>query len=314
MYKNKKIAVVIPSYNVANYIIKVIDSIPDFIDIIISIDDKCPQQSGYLVTKHFKQNNSVKVLFHNKNKGVGAAVKSGYKEAIRLGADIVVKIDGDGQMDTKWIEKLIDPIIDNVADYTKGNRFTDSKILKVMPKIRLFGNSILSFMLKAASGYWDIMDPTNGYTAINKESIQKLNLDEIANRYFFESDMLINLNIEKCVVKDIAIPALYGNEESSLNILNVALKFPFKIFKGFIKRISINYFIYSFNIASIYILFGVFMSFFGFTFGVYHWVVNMQKQISTPTGTIMLSVLPLIIGFQLILQAITYDINNIPKK
>jgi len=233
------VVVVIPSYNVANHILEVIHDIPDFVQHIIVIDDKCPQESGYIVQT--LNNSRITVIYHDVNQGVGGAVISGYKKAINLGADIVVKIDGDGQMDTNYIETLIQPIIDGKADYTKGNRFVDFKALAKMPKIRLFGNSGLSFLVKAASGYWTMMDPTNGYTAIRRQTIENLELDKLDKRYFFESDMLINLNIENAVIVDIPIPAKYGDEKSSLSIAHTLFGFPPKLFKGLCKRIFLKY-------------------------------------------------------------------------
>jgi dolichol-phosphate mannosyltransferase len=315
MEKRKhSIAVAIPCYKVKNKIKDVILSVPDFVDYIIAVDDKCPQDSGKIVKEIAKTDKRITVLFHEKNQGVGAALASAYKKALEMDADIVVKIDGDGQMDTSYMQELIDPIINDKADYTKGNRFIDFKALKSMPRIRLFGNSMLSFMLKVSSGYWDIMDPTNGYTAISKKTIQCLNFKKMAKRYFFESDMLVNLNICNKVVKDINIPAKYDDEESSLNIGNIILKFPCLLFRRFCKRIFLKYFVFNFNMASIYTLVGMPMILFGGIFGIYKWVYGVNHHIETPTGTVMLAVLPLFLGVQFILQAISIDINSVPKK
>lgn len=305
------IAVVIPSYKVSKYIENVIAEIPDFINHIIIVDDKCPQESGKLAES--LSNARVTVLYHEINQGVGAAVISGYKKAVEVGADIVVKIDGDGQMDLTYMKTLIQPILDGKADYTKGNRFFDFKALHQMPKIRLLGNSGLSFLVKAASGYWNMMDPTNGYTAIHRAIIENLELDKIAKRYFFESDMLINLNIENAVVIDIPIPAKYGDEQSSLSITRALFGFPQKLFKGLCKRILFKYFIYDFNMLSVYLLMGIPMVIFGGLFGLYHWVVA-SGTLPTPVGTVMLSVLPIILGTQFLLQAVQIDMTNIPKK
>lgn len=307
----KKIVVVIPSYKVSTHIAKVIQDLPNFIAHTIVVDDECPHGSGKIAESF--NNPKVTVIFHEKNQGVGGAVITGYKKALELDADIIVKIDGDGQMDPKYIENLIKPILDAKADYTKGNRFKDFKALKSMPKIRLFGNSALSFLVKAASGYWNVMDPTNGYTAISKKAVEGLNLDIISKRYFFESDMLINLNIENIVVKDISIPANYGDEKSSLRISKILYEFPPKILKGFMKRIFYKYFIYDFNMASIYTLLGIPMILFGLLFGIIHWLISVETMTEASTGTVMLSVLPLILGTQFLLQAISLDIANIPK-
>jgi len=306
------ITVVIPTYKVIKHIEKVIRTLPKFINNIIVVDDRCPEESGKFVES--LNINNVHVIYNETNQGVGGAVISGYQKAIELNADIIIKVDGDGQMNPEYIEKLIYPIVKNKADYTKGNRFNDFKALKKMPKIRLFGNSALSFLVKASSGYWNIMDPTNGFTAITKEAILGLELDNISKRYFFESDILINLNIENCVVKDISLPAKYEDEESSLSITKVLFDFPPKLLKGFVKRIFYKYYIYNFNMASIYMLLGFPMFIFGFLYGSVSWYQSVTNTIEASTGTVMLSALPIILGVQFLLQAISIDIDSVPKK
>lgn len=307
-----KKAVVIPAYKVSETIVNVINSIPDDVDLVIVVDDACPQSSGKVAEGSGRDN--LMVLYHDDNQGVGGAVITGYKRAIELGCDIVIKMDGDGQMDPTYIQSLIDPLIHNKADYTKGNRFRDFNALKSMPKVRLFGNSVLSFLIKFSSGYWNIMDPTNGYTAIHRRALDRLNLDKISKRFFFESDMLINLNIINAVVQDVPIPARYGREKSSLNIKKVFVQFPPKIFKGLIKRVFLKYFVYDFNMASVYILLGLPMFLFGLTLGVIEWMRSILTGETRSAGTIMLVALPIIVSFQMLLQAIQIDINSVPRK
>lgn len=312
MIMKMKFAVVIPSYKVSKHILDVINNIPEFVNHIIVVDDKCPQNSGNIaVTSNDKR---VVVCYHEVNQGVGGAVVTGYKKALELNSDIVIKVDGDGQMDVAYMQKLIQPIVDEKADYTKGNRFTDFKALRQMPKIRLFGNSGLSFLVKASSGYWNMMDPTNGYTAINKHALEELDLDNLAKRYFFESDMLINLNIENAVVTDVDIPAKYGDEESSLSVTKTLFGFPPKLFKGLCKRIFLKYFIYDFNMLSLYLILGLPMVLFGMGWGIGKWIEAIITNVETSTGTVMLSVLPIILGTQFLLQAIQIDMSNVPKK
>lgn len=312
MFNDKRIAVVIPSYKVAKHIEEVVRSLPTFVDHIIVVDDACPQHSGKIIKELGLP--KVTVVEHEYNMGVGGAVLTGYQEAFRLQCDVIVKVDGDGQMDPAYVETMIRPIVEEKADYTKGNRFTDFNALKNMPRIRLFGNSLLSFMVKLSSGYWNVMDPTNGFTAIDSESARRLEFKKIAKRYFFESDMLIHLNIMNGVVRDVPIPARYGEEESSLSISKVLFSFPQKLFFGLGKRIFMKYFIYDFNMASVYLLFGLPMFVFGVLFGLYHWYLGVSGNIDTPTGTVMLSVLPIILGVQFLLQAVSIDIQNIPRK
>lgn len=307
-----KIAVVIPAFKVVNHINEVISSLPREIDHIIVVDDHCPFSSGKEAEKLNREN--VIVLYHDLNQGVGGAVITGYKKALELGCEIIVKMDGDGQMEPKYLNDLIAPLMRNEADYTKGNRFTHFKSLKSMPKSRLFGNSGLSFLLKAASGYWNIMDPTNGYTAIHKRVLEKLNLEKISKRFFFESDMLINLNIINAVVKDIDIPARYEGEGSSLNVRKVLFQFPPKLLNGFMKRLFLKYFIYDFNMASVYMVIGLPMFIVSVLFGVVEWIDSISTGEPKPAGTIMLVALPIIISFQMLLQAIQIDIHSVPRK
>ena len=307
-----KIAVVIPAYRVADRIRDVVFSIPETIDHIIVIDDKCPFLSGKEAEKTGRKN--VVVLYHDENLGVGGSVITGYRKSLELGCDIVVKMDGDGQMDPLSIDALITPLAKNEADYTKGNRFRDFTALKSMPKTRLFGNSALSFLVKIASGYWNIIDPTNGFTAIHRRALTELNLDTIAKRYFFETDMLINLNIVNAVVKDISIPARYGEEGSSLSIKKVLSQFPFKLFTGLMKRLILKYFIYDFNMASVYLLIGLPVFSFSVFWGITEWLDSIVTNTPKSAGTIMLVALPIILSFQMLLQAVSIDINSVPRK
>ncbi len=312
MYRKKIIGVVIPSYRVKDHIAEVVKSIPRFVDHIFVIDDACPEHSGR--DSFLAKNKKVQVIFHNENTGVGGAVQSGYRAALESGCDIIVKVDGDGQMDTSFMESLITPIVKDRADYTKGNRFYDFKALSRMPFIRLFGNSALSFLVKLSSGYWNIFDPTNGYTAIHKSALALILNEKIASRYFFESDMLIHLGIKNLVVEDVPIPALYGEEKSSLSITRVILEFPLQLHWGFIKRIFFRYFVYDFNMGSVYLILGYPLFTFGVIFGIYQWTLSSINGLETPTGTIMLAALPVILGTQLLLQAIQIDMSNIPQK
>lgn len=306
------ITAVVTAYNVKSHIENVVKAMPLFVNNIIVVDDKCPQETGSFIEELNLE--KVIVIFHKYNQGVGGAVVTGYKKALELNSDIVVKVDGDGQMNPANISKLIQPIIDNKADYTKGNRFVDLKALKQMPKVRLFGNSVLSFLVKVSSGYWDIMDPTNGFTAISKDTILGLELEKLSKRFFFESDMLINLNIQNCVVKDVSFSAKYEDEESSLSVTKVLFDFPSKLFKGLLKRIFYKYYIYDFNMASIYMLLGFPLFMFGIIFGSVSWYSSFTTGVLASTGSIMIAVLPIILGVQFLLQAISIDIENLPEK
>jgi len=307
-----KIAVIIPAFKVIDTIKEVISSIPDTVDYIIVVDDRCPEFSGREAEKSNRKN--LIVIYHERNEGVGGAMITGYKKALEFGCEIVIKIDGDGQMDPKYVGNLIGPLIQDDADYTKGNRFQDFKALETMPRIRIFGNSALSFMIKVASGYWNIMDPTNGYTAIHRRVLDKLDLSKISKGYFFESDLLIRLNIINAVVKDVRMPAKYAQEKSSLNIKKAIFQFPSKLLKGLAKRVFLKYFIYDFNMASVYILLGLPVFLASVFWGIVEWIDSFVSGVPRTAGTIMLVALPIILSFQMLLQAINIDIYSIPKK
>ena len=306
------IAVVIPSYKVKNHILDVLAAIGSEVAYIYIVDDSCPENSGAFVKEH-TTDPRVKVIFHEKNKGVGGAVLSGYKQAMADGAQIVVKIDGDGQMNPTYISKLISPILKGEADYTKGNRFFDIEKLLIMPPVRLIGNSFLSLINKIVNGYWNIVDPTNGFTAIHIDALKLLPMHKIDNRYFFESDMLFRLSVLRAVVKDIPIPAQYGNEESNLKIGKVLWEFPIKYINRFFKRFFYNYLLRDFNAGTIQILGGTLAIVTGLTFGIYHWIMSYKAMVTTPTGTVMISILLIILGFQLLLGALNFDVQNIPN-
>jgi len=313
MFENKKIAVVIPTFKANAHLSDVISGLPAIVDHIIVVDDHCPLQSGKIAIEMQKSDPRIHVIFLKENQGVGGATVNGYKKAIDLDCDIVVKMDSDDQMDPDYLPDLLKPVAEGRFGYAKGNRFVDFKALRAMPGFRLFGNSMLSFLVKACSGYWNIMDPTNGYTAISKEALQKINLDKLAKRYFFETDMLIRLNIQNTVIKDVPIPARYGNEQSNLSIRNTMIRFPFLLLKGVTKRFILKYLIYDFNMASVYVLSGMPMLLWGLFYGLFKWIENTINHVATPTGTIMLSVLPLILGTQFVIAAINIDINSTPK-
>ncbi len=228
--------------------------------------------------------------------------------------DIVVKIDGDGQMDPLLIPQFLHPILMGKADYVKGNRFFDIESLVKMPTVRLIGNAGLSFVNKLCSGYWDIMDPTNGYTAIHANVLRAIPLHKVEERYFFESDMLFRLNIIRAVVYDLPMRSKYNGEVSSLKINKVILDFPGKYLTRFLKRIFYNYFLRDFNVGSIEIILAVFFIILGSIYGVYQWRLSDISGIPATSGTVMLSSLPIILGFQSLLAAVSYDVANIPKK
>lgn len=306
------IAVVIPSYRVTLSILDVIAKIGPEVAKIYVVDDCCPDKSGLFVTSMCKDDR-VRVLFNKENQGVGGAVMAGYAAAVSDGMDIIVKIDGDDQMDPMLIPQFVAPIIAGRADYTKGNRFFDLQEVRSMPPIRIFGNTILSFMTKFSSGYWEIFDPTNGYTAIHSSVASLLPTAKISRRYFFETDVLFRLNTLRAVVSDIPMTAKYGDETSHLKISKVVGEFFFKHIRNFIKRIGYNYYLRDMSIASVELPVGIIMLAVGGVFGLVHWASSLKSGIATPAGTVMLAALPIIVGVQFVLSFIGHDVAATPR-
>lgn len=306
------IAVVIPCYRVRAKILDVLTRIGPEVDLILVIDDACPEQSGTLVEQQC-QDPRVRVIKLAENQGVGGAVCAGYAAALAAGARITVKVDGDGQMDPWLIPALIHPILKGEADYSKGNRFHALGELGDMPKVRLFGNAALSFLTKLSSGYWQSFDPTNGFTAIHSTALQRLPLPKIARRYFFESDMLYHLGQIRAVVCDFPMRAVYADEQSSLQPAKVILPFLRGHLRNLGRRVIYSYFVRGFSLASVELLLGLLLSAFGIGFGAYAWWHSITSGQLASAGTVMLSALPIILGLQLLLSWLNFDVAAEPR-
>lgn len=312
MYKNSigeslRVAVVIPSFRVSKHIVEVIQTLPTEIDDIIVVDDACPEKSGEVAQDLHHE--KVEVIWHPKNKGVGGATKTGYEVALRKGANLVVKVDGDGQMDPYQIHNLLIPLLTSKADYTKGNRFYSLKTVKSMPRVRLFGNVVLSFLSKISTGCYHIFDPNNGFTAISSDALKLLEFSEIDERYFFESDMLYQINSVGLQAVDVPMAAIYGEEVSNLKIGHSILYFLVRHGKNAFKRITLTYFVRDFSIATVQLLLGLAIGTWGVILGITSWLHSMRTEIPSQPGTIVLVAILCITGLQLLLSFINYDIT-----
>lgn len=305
------IAVVIPSYRVTRHICEVIARIGPSCSAIYVVDDCCPDNSGEYVTRHCNDPRVV-VLRNERNLGVGGAVMVGYSAAIRDGHQVLVKIDGDGQMAPELVDRFVDPIISGAADYTKGNRFYDLRDVSSMPVIRLIGNAGLSFFSKLSTGYWDLFDPTNGYTALHSSVAAHLPYEKISKRYFFESDLLFRLNTLRAVVIDIPMRAHYADETSHLRISKILGSFFFGHIRNFSKRIFYNYFLRDLSPGSLQLVLGIAMLVAGSAFGAYSWANSPLGGVAT-AGTVMLAALPIILGIQLLLSFLMLDMQSVPR-
>ncbi|MEP7276475.1 MAG: glycosyltransferase family 2 protein [Betaproteobacteria bacterium] len=308
-----RIAVIVPCYRVGAQILELLAGIGPEVALIFVVDDGCPEHSGDLVEKNCGDPR-VTVIRHPQNRGVGAAMVTGYRAALEADADIVVKLDGDGQMDPQLIPVFVAPLAAGTADYTKGNRFFDLALLESMPRLRLFGNALLSIVNKASSGYWNVMDPTNGYTAIHRAALARMPLAKLARDYFFESDMLFRLYTLRAVVQDVPMRARYGNETSSLRIGRVLLEFPLRYAGAALKRVFYAYFLRDFNAGTLQLVPGVALIAGGGLYGLGRWIHSTVTGIPASSGVVMLAALPVMIGVQLMLSWLHFDIQNIPTR
>ena len=238
---------------------------------------------------------------------------SGFRKAIELNAQIIVKIDGDGQMSEHDLRPLLEPLVLGKADFTKGNRFHDFVALRTMPLSRQIGNMGLSFLVKAATGYWNCFDPTNGFLAIRHEALVLLPLERLHKRFFFETSLLAELYLLDAVIQDIPYPAIYADEISNLSIRKTLLEFPPKLLILLFRRFFLKKFLFNFGMDAIYLVSGIPMLVFGFSFGIVKWIKYARLSMPAPTGTIMIPVILIILGFQLILAAINIDLQSMPK-
>ncbi|MGN6478599.1 glycosyltransferase family 2 protein [Luteibacter sp.] len=310
---SERIGVVIPSYKVRNHILEVIAAVGPEVERIYVVDDCCPDKSGDFVEAECRDSR-VRVIRHEQNQGVGGAVLTGYRAAIAENMEVIVKVDGDGQMDPALIPHFVAPILAGEADYTKGNRFFDLEEIHAMPKARLIGNAGLSFLTKISSGYWDLFDPTNGYTAIHRDVASHLPFEKLSRRYFFETDMLFRLGTLRAVAVDIPMHAKYADEVSNLKITKVFSEFLRKNLANFFKRIFYNYYLRDMSLASFELPLGLLLLAFGVIYGAIHWSTAAEQGVFASSGTVMLAAMPIILGVQLVLAFIGFDVSSTPRR
>ena len=311
MYRGLSVAVAIPAYRAEKTIGQVVGTLPDLVDRIVVVDDASPDGTGAALAA--VDDRRLTVTRHERNLGVGGAMKTAFRRCLELGVDVVVKIDSDGQMDPARLPALLDALVDTGCDYAKGNRFLDEHALRDMPRVRLLGNLALTFLTKMASGYWHVFDPQNGYVACRASILRRLDLEAVADDYFFENDMLVHLNILEGRVVDVPMPARYGDERSSMRISTVLGRFPWRLVDRLRKRIWRRYVVRDFSPVALFLFLGAPLMLAGVLFGAWAWYESARTGLVSSTGRVMLSVLPIVIGFQLILQAVLLDINSSPR-
>jgi glycosyltransferase involved in cell wall biosynthesis len=290
---------------------RVIRSTPSWFEGIVCVDDACPENTGDFI----EANNTdprVVVIRNAQNQGVGGATLAGYREAARRGGQVLVKVDGDDQMDLAFVSQLVAPILLGEADYAKGNRFTSISHLRNMPYVRVLGNAALSFAAKVSTGYWNIFDPTNGYTAIEGQVAGMVIEKRVSRRFFFETDLLYHLSTLRAVVRDVPIPARYGGEVSNLRIGAIVGPFALKHLRNFLQRVLGQYFVRDFSAASLELMFGIFFMLFGVGYAAHYMATPHHAPASA--GVVLAAALPVILGAQLLMQALNFDVLNVPSR
>ncbi len=309
MYKGATISAVVPAYKEERMIATVIETMPSFVDYIVIVDDCSPDGTSDVVRA--SQDPRVHLIRHEVNQGVGGAIITGHKMAMSLGSDVNVIMAGDAQMDPQYLPALLDQVTDEGFGFAKANRFFAPESFEGMPKYRVFGNIVLSFMTKLASGYWHLFDPQNGYTAVRTEVLERIPLDHVARRYSFENDLLIHLNILQVPAVDVPIPAVYGDEVSSIKLRTVVPELMNMLLKGFWRRIWYRYVLWSFSPIALLLFMGLLL--FGFGLAVAIWVCfQVASSVVATAATVMLAALPLMIGAQMLISALQLDIQASP--
>lgn len=307
MYKDQRVAIVVPAYNEERLIGKVISTTPSFVDDIVVIDDGSRDDTSRQAEQ--AGDARLRLIVHERNTGVGGAVVTGHKEALALGADIVCIMSGDAQCDPAYLESLVSPVAEGTCDVAKGNRFYSMDSFRTMPKFRILGNVIMSFLVKFATGYWRIVDPLFGYLAMSRTVLERLPLDRISKGYSLENDTLINLNILGATVMDVPIPALYGDEVSNIKLYRDVPSVTWFLFKGFWRRIFWKYVLWSFSPIALFLFTGIALLAWGTSFGLFIVIQTLGPPVAS-TGTVLLSVGPLLLGIQLVIFALVLDIQE----
>lgn len=307
VYRDMRVVVVVPARNEERHVARVVTTMPEAVDHIVVVDDASTDATA--AAARATGDPRLEVVTLPFNQGVGGAILTGHRRAIELGGDVSVVMAGDGQMDPDYLPVLLDPIADGTAQFTKANRFFEYGSFDGMPRHRVLGNIVLSFCTKAASGYWGLFDPQNGYTAVHGEALARLPLDRLSRGYDFENDMLIHLNILGVPARDVPIPARYGDEVSGIRLGRVAPALLFRLWRGFWHRIWRKYVLQSFSPVALFLFSGLTLVLLGLAVGVFVVVNTLGPPVASP-GTVLMSVAPLLTGTQLLIFSMYLDIQD----
>lgn len=314
MYHKKKIGIYVPAYNEEENIGEVLETMPDYVDMILVVDDCSKDKTSEVVKRYMKKDKRILLERNEQNQGNGYGAKLAYQRLVELGNDIVVPMAGDGQTEPQYLPKLLDPVVNGLCDFAKGNRFLEPATYKKMPRYRYVGNIFVTMLNKFSTGYYSMYDSLNGYYAITADVLRKVDFDKLGNRYEFENSFWVQLNIAGARGLDISIPPVYKNEHSKIKLHKVIGPTLWVLLKGFVERIFYKYILFNFSPVGLFFIVGFLLNLFGIVFGIAIFLSSLGAHHEpASTATVMISIVPFILGFQLILQAIVLDIQNEPK-
>lgn len=312
MYRSQKIGIFVPAFNEEKNIGEVLKTMPDYVDHILVVDDHSSDDTSKVVKKFMKKDKRIILERNRQNQGNGYGAKFAYQKLIEMGSDIIGPLAGDGQTEPQYLTRLLDPVIDGKCDLAKGNRFLEAAVYKKMPRYRFIGNIFVTMLNKFSTGYYSMFDSLNGYYVVRANVLSKINFDALGNRYEFENSFWIQLNIANARLLDVSIPPIYKDEQSKIKLAKVVLPTLWTLQKGFVKRIFLKYILFNFSPIGLFYIAGTLLTWFGIIFGVVVLLTSIGPAVAS-TATVMIAVVPFILGIQFLLQAVVLDIQNEPK-
>lgn len=308
MYKQLTIGVAVPAYNEAKLIEKTIRTIPAFVDHIVAINDCSKDDTLAILNELRAKDKRLFIIDNPTNHGIGYSLSNGLRKAAALGCDRVAVMAGDAQMDPDMLAPMLDNMSKRGLDFVKANRFMHIEALKKMPAYRRFGNIVVTLLTKFATGYYSIFDTQNGYVVYSKDVIDRMPWHLIGDRYEFENTILIGLSIIDAKVGDYPMPAIYGDETSTINLLSTTIRVLKRLFKGFWQRIYYKYVLYGFHPIALFLFTGLLLLFAGVLGAIWILIEKIVANMIPTSGTVMLAILPIILGVQLLLTALVMDV------
>ena len=312
MYRNQKIGIFVPAFNEEKNIGEVLETMPDYVDHILVVDDYSHDDTSKVVKKFMKKDKRIILERNKKNQGNGYGAKFAYQKLVEMGCDLIAPLAGDGQTEPQYLPRLLDPVVDGKYDLAKGNRFLEAAVYKKMPRYRFVGNIFVTMLNKFSTGYYSMFDSLNGYYVARAETLKKINFEALGDRYEFENSFWIQLNIAGARVLDVSIPPVYKDEKSKIKLVRVVLPTLWTLQKGFVKRIFLKHVLFNFSPIGLFYIAGTILTWFGIIFGLVVFLTSLGPSVAS-TATVMIAVVPFILGVQFLLQAVVLDIQNEPK-